>query len=1616
MAKTPRELALEKYGGGSSAPVKPTEGNSVRASLKDKYLSAGVGSEPSIVDDMALKPGETSGQTKTVVESPRASMLDKYKEPKVQNAAPAQGPSIQDSLKKLYPDLVTDTEIASPEYFSNSVSVRSPEGKYVDTFESDTPGEAASKARARAAEVGGFVENTPAFGFLGKMGTRIKEAVTGAFENVGKKGDELITELDSRNPEATPISRAAKMVDLGTAGVEAFLSPISSIFAGGEEIPVAGKVVQLNNYIFGKAGELGGWASDQVVDNIPYISEKTREDIREPASNLSSLLSQIALGKATGEVYKKTANVRAEIKTKIFKDIIVENNLPQTINVSPEKIKSIFSDGKLISPAEAQMVAKLFGEQATDRASLNKLWDRAIKEGVNIEIPTERITTIIDKPLWAKVKGAFGIAESAPEVVRQGGQARPGVETRPERLLSEKGVQRPVIEPISTPESIQPARTALPGEMVIPRETLSLPPTVKEALASPITPSLVDRISNFDEVESSAFGKKIIQNINEAIGTKITDQQAFDIPENVRIFDREIHVDGRPAQFKNGQIEISMPALVGDLKKLAEGGEILAHPGGNAEFMTVYKKNPGETMEQLSVRYIKDVLLHEAAHGKTMNLADETFVRDLNTQRTEARLKQDRPKLLELEQTYGKHMIELEDRANAYLRDNRVALEKEVFAKRIPENKKFEKAVTGEKPQPRITKTEPVLLKDRIKNIARGAREGYRAGRDVGKKEIDNKSSQQLEDTKRAGELKSLKENIIARTGFEKATERINDRNATVESRRTALIEYSQLLPFRERGKFLKAIENTKSEKDFRDVLDRMRREARLADRRVLIQEISKELKSTIIKKQNGLPNVKFAAEQQRALNTIRAFQKNMTYQNAQIEIANKISAWKTAHPDENVPIDLIREIDLLKTADIKSQTVAELSNTLATVKSLKETGRTAKELEKFNKETEIGQEKDKILDTITGGKPLPSDKKSLKSRETRAGVLQQTKQFLTSQQYGFEEVLDVLSENDKSSKPYESFLSKYAGDKVNEAFNTQNKGELAEISKISDTMKKIYDVETPKQVMEVIGDLKEVKDLGEIKHADGSMKKLEISRGEAIQMRMWQQDPTLLETFSETLNWGKEVQDAVNGILTEADKKMGDALLEFYRGYYEGVNKVFLEEFGIDLPFNENYSPVHRAVETSIPENVLLAQEAAKYATAKNGSLKERVKNKVELKPVDAFENVMRHLAKMEHYKAWSDPMNRFRQIFGDKQVRQAITDFHGKEYMTVLDNFLNDFARDGVSREKLIPAIDALRGNVTKALLGANIRVGLKQLTGVMNYGIELPTKDFVTGIADFWKAPLANAEFLYDNSGVLQDRFGDGFERDIKYAISKGYDKKLAGSKNLSEMLFIPIRNADKFTVYMGSHAAYKSGYNEAIAAGKSVEEAQKIGIRKAENVTNRIQESSRIDTLSPLQRGGSLAKLFTMFANQPAKYLRVMMNAGRNYRAGRSSGPAAAKRIAWAWFVVPFIYNMVANRFVDEKYRDNGKGLVTKTLLGPLSYPLIVGQMVQQIYGWTGGENFAYSPSPAFSFMDDIQKAIQNFQQEDMIDATTYLVDALGKAGGVPTTIATKPIRKGAKDAE
>lgn len=1117
-------------------------------------------------------------------------------------------------------------------------------------------------------------------------------------------------------------------------------------------------------------------------------------------------------------------------------------------------------------------------------------------------------------------------------------------------------------------------------------------------------PGVLDRIAAFTPEDAAAFGKQVMGKVNQELGLNLTEQQVASIPQGV-VAKSTRSPDGRPAQFTpSGEIQLFLPNLAEDLRTLIDGGKILAHEGAHTQ---VFEMKPGETPEQLAVRYVREVLIHEKAHQKTIDVQDQEKMRSLRQDVIQAQATHDQNKITAAKTALESFMNTLETKANDYLKTNRAILEQDLFDKpAVKQPNKFERKALGLPENEKITISNKQLLKAQLEHTARVSEKVFKAGKDLGTEKAKAETT----------------------TRYEAAIKRIKDHMVSVEAKRRMLIDYAKdFVPAKSQGKFLKSIANVNSNKEFMDVLQRMKTESNLQERKALIEKIQEELKDAKIKKdpKTGKPKAKFSIEVQRDLTRIRKNAEN-SYALSREKIANAVAEFHAAHPDETLPPEIVHEIQLLRMEGVKEMSAKELRSVLADIQSLKETGKTAFEVAKFNRDTEIQRSRDAIIQVISGGKALPSDGTVFPVREEKLrgikALMDKLTDFTIDKQQAFEDMMDIISKKEKGSRPYSSYLSEYTTNRTYPSFNKEFQGKERWIRTIREGIMQSYGLKEPKEILALYEDLAKKVVQEDVPMADGKKMTLDLTRDEAIQIYMWLQDPTLEGSFETGLNMGPEAQRAAISILTENDKKFADWMFEnYYRPQYDEINKVFSAEFGVDMPFNENYSPAVKDVETVMPDNVLLAKEQAKYATARNANLKERTKNNVALSRVGAIDNMTRHVVRMEHYKAWSAAMQDLRGIFADKAVRGAVIDLYGRDTMKTIDNFINDFARGGVAQDKLVKWADNLRAGFTKSILGANPLVALKQLTGVMDYGIELPVADFFSGIVDFWKDPMGHSKFLFENSPGIQERFGEGFNIDIQTALDQGYAKQIARANSISEIMFWMIRAADKFTVYQGAWASYRSKMLELQGKGMSEADARGKAIQYAEQTTNRVQESSRIDTLSDIQRSGSLGKLFTMFASQQNKYWRNILNGFRNLKAGRGSKAENIRRILWSWLIVPVLYQITKRALASKKPGESfwGKEDTASIILGPLTQILILGDMVNWGMDRVAGKPFEYSPSPAFDFVVDFGNAAVDaakFTPLDAAKATTEAIDGFGKLVGVPTGIVTKPVRNAIKDAK
>jgi hypothetical protein len=687
----------------------------------------------------------------------------------------------------------------------------------------------------------------------------------------------------------------------------------------------------------------------------------------------------------------------------------------------------------------------------------------------------------------------------------------------------------------------------------------------------------------------------------------------------------------------------------------------------------------------------------------------------------------------------------------------------------------------------------------------------------------------------------------------------------------------------------------------------------------------------------------------------------------------------------------------------VLSDDVDEVQAGLDFIKILDSAGRTA-----FRERAEqIVENNKRLRETaiadITGGKGIKVGFERKKLYDQKKKPFERFKQGVSdflNRGEAWDFLLDIVSQAPRKEGGFAGPLYEIAGRPVGNSRAQYDAGVQAKLNLTQTKLKEIYGDRAHKAIVDN-SISRPVPGLG------GS-----LSQNEAYYLYNLLQDPTLDKTF-EKMGYTPDVREAITNYLKPEVKTWADWLrTEFYPQYYPEINEVYKQLYFIDLPFNPNYSPMSRDVEGAVDESVLGFRNSS--ARVMNPSLKERVKNVNPIKIQDGDSVLAQYMAKMEHFKSFASTIQQLNTIFKDGDVRESIRQTSGQDALNNIDQFIRDMAQNGVDRSNNIQMIDKIRANFTTATLGLNPTITLKQMTAFPAYLAEIPTTEFFKGIG----IVLTNPKKAYDTlmkSPYMKDRYSSGFDRDMAVAMARDY-KKIMGTKNLAAKLMFLVSLGDKGSILFGGYGAYNYHYNKAKKSGLSDSEANFIALREFEEITKKSQQSSNIEDLSSFQRGGSIAKLMTMFKTSPMQYFRQERKAVRDFVRGNNR-TKAAKRFMVYHFLLPSLFQYVASGFPglmsdwdDEDSEDMGRALS----LGSLNGIFIVGDILWYLTDKLLDKPYAedLNITPAFTTVAKIVTEIDNaYDAADDKEAYEALIE-LGSLGldltGVPASRVKKYI--------
>jgi hypothetical protein len=713
----------------------------------------------------------------------------------------------------------------------------------------------------------------------------------------------------------------------------------------------------------------------------------------------------------------------------------------------------------------------------------------------------------------------------------------------------------------------------------------------------------------------------------------------------------------------------------------------------------------------------------------------------------------------------------------------------------------------------------------------------------------------------------------------------------------------------------------------------------------------------------------------------------------------------------------------LNKYSDIKNKPTDELEELYLELAAEMEAGRTKRKQWLADEKERKAELRTKSLDVITGGKGV------LDVDEARAaGLLKEARTAgdmlsnLGTMSHSWEMIMDKLSKRDPS-EPLRSFLNQKWAVDVHKARNQEGEGVRTAMDKVRSKLMEIYDA-SKRSIVNEMNENSVRQPTGakrwkitERDEAGLPTERIEIplnlSQNEAAHILMAYEDPQLSKTFEK---WGfdeKTIEDLRSFVKPKVMQWARWQVEKFYPEYYAGVNDVYKQIRGVNLPFNSKYIPIQREVSANITDAEFLG-DVTEFVSMINGSLLPRIANTRPLKIMDIDRVLLNHIITMEHFKAFAPIMADMRAVFNSEPVRAAIKQYHGTTMLKVVNRFINDFARGGVDRKNSIEIIDKIRSNFIRSVIGVNPVVTIKQLTSFPAFAMDIPVKDFMVGITQFAGNPIPKIKFLMKNSEMLKTRYHKGWERDIILAMQRARKttaKELTRKFTFTDAAMMFTKFGDGAAILFGGWSVYNYWNKKMLKAGKTREQAHEKAMLEFEMSAKRAQQAGDVEDLGELQRQGSWQKLFTIFMTAPKQYFSNASAAYRNIFYKRGQFHKNMKRLAIAHFLLPMLFQFSADGFRWDKDH-----MLRAALLGSLNGILILGDIMEFLLSAFQGDLFwEFDETPVGSMVGDAKDAILKVKKvtdsnQYYLDEVLEAVDAIADATSKPIGLPYQPVKK------
>ena len=602
--------------------------------------------------------------------------------------------------------------------------------------------------------------------------------------------------------------------------------------------------------------------------------------------------------------------------------------------------------------------------------------------------------------------------------------------------------------------------------------------------------------------------------------------------------------------------------------------------------------------------------------------------------------------------------------------------------------------------------------------------------------------------------------------------------------------------------------------------------------------------------------------------------------------------------------------------------------------------GKKVKAETKVGKKAELTKKIELLVEPILKGRKLPTEQNPLVVSEHKNmwGRLKDNMLIWTAGNDRVERMAEELDGYKRGRNTEEIYI------KPNQAFNKEIIAYNKSTDGLRDTIKRLN-----------------IKDVGAFYAKKNIVTKgLLISDNEAVDIYMSSQNKQGMRHLQKGL---KLTDDHIAAVKKKVEgdfklKSLSDWLFSRYEEQYPRLAAAFLAETGKELPKVPYYAPLRVVKETINFEKDNFAQEVFQrgqpkgYAYVEKGMTEARKKGAKNPLIMDALGNYLYNLGRVEHYIAFANPMKDLSAVINNPTWKASVETQKGRAFYKNIQEYYGAVSgtRPGIAYDMADKTMNILRRHAGTAMLGFNVLTAMRQPLSAFQAAAEVGIYHVLNGVRQVGLDPVGTEKFVYSRSPQMEFRRGQ-FERFMAESAKVGtVAEAIEGPKGLHAVRRValsPVVFMDKYTVL----AVWKGTYDRVYMTGKTLDgeripadSLERVAIMEADLAIRRTQPMATAKDLPGWHRGGTVARMFTMFQNQ--------VNNNYNYfkhdiigkvKTGQITKANAAYRVLFAYILPAMVLGMIARGRVKMSKEEAMKDLVAF----PLAGTFVLGGMINNI---------------------------------------------------------------------